>query len=66
MKTKRGDFTFVVKEGPGQPFIVAEPTSDVPGMKGLIGFDLKPGTTLDAANDLARIMRQHIRGLSIT
>ena len=35
-------------------------------MKGLIGFDMKPGTSLDEANELARKMRQHIRGLSIT
>jgi hypothetical protein len=35
-------------------------------MTGLIGFDLKPGTTLETAQDLARQMRQHITGMSIT
>ena len=67
MVTDRGEFTFVVKEGPeDQPFVAAEPTSDMPNAPGLIGFDLAPGATLEQAQDIARFMRQHIRGISVT
>ena len=66
-KTVRGEFTFVAKEGgKGTAFIVAEPTSDLPGMTDLIAFDLNPGTNLETAKELARQMRQHITGISVT
>jgi hypothetical protein len=65
--TERAEFTFVVKERPaGEPSIVAEPTSQMPGFRGLIGLDLKPGTTLEQAKEVAKYLRQHIRGLSLT
>jgi hypothetical protein len=36
------------------------------GITDLISFDLKPGTSLETAQDLARHMRKHIVGLSVT
>ena len=67
MTTHRGEFTFVVKEGSkDQPVIIAEPTSDMPNASGLIGFDLALGTTLEQAQDIAKFMREHIRGISVT
>lgn len=65
--TQRAEFTFTVKEGAnGEPSIVAEPTAELAGFRGLIGFDLKPGTHLETAEILASLMRKHIRGLSLT
>jgi hypothetical protein len=66
-KTVRGEFTFVAKEGgKGTAFIVAEPTSEIPGMADLIAFDLKPRTSLETAKELARQMRRHMVGISVT
>src|SRR6476659_741206 len=66
-KTVRGEFTFAAKEGgKGTAFIVAEPTSDIPGMTDLIAFDLNPGTNLETAKELARQKRKHITGISVT
>jgi hypothetical protein len=58
---ERADFTFVVKEGSqGKPWIAAEQLTG----GGLICFDLVPGTTMDQAQELARHMRTHIRGIT--
>ena len=58
---ERADFTFVVKEGSqGKPWIAAEQLTG----GGLICFDLVPGTTIDQAQELARHMRKHIRGIT--
>jgi hypothetical protein len=63
-RTEREECTFVVKEsGDGIPYVVAEPT--MPSGR-LIGFDLTLGATLDDADKVAKFMRAHIRGLSIT
>jgi hypothetical protein len=63
--TERAEVAFVVKEGgDGKLHIVAEPTADMKNVRGLIGFDLKPGTTLEQAREIAKYMRQHIRGIN--
>jgi hypothetical protein len=66
--TERAEFTFTVKEGAsGKPWIAAEPLGgDMPSLRGLLGFDLAPGTTLEQAHSLAKYMRENIRGLSLT
>lgn len=67
--TERAEFTFVVKEGDRgtTPWIAAEPLGrDMPSLRGLLGFDLVPGTTLEQARGFAKYMRENIRGLSLT
>ena len=66
--TERAKFTFVVKEYvSGTPWILAEQLSgEMPNLRGTIGFDLAPGTTLDQAKEIAEYMREHIRGLALT
>ena len=66
--TERAPFDFRVKQFPsGAPWIVAEQISgDMPSLRGLLGFDLEPGTTLQEAGELASHMRKHIRGLSLS
>ena len=59
MKTKRGEFNFVVKERPdGTVWIAAEPSGGEEVFKGLMGFDLPFGTTLERAKEIAADMRQ--------
>jgi hypothetical protein len=66
--TERAKFTLTVKEhSSGISWIAAEQLSgEMASINGLIGFDLVPGTTLDQATEIAKYLRQHIRGLSLT
>jgi hypothetical protein len=68
MMTERAEFTFVAKESAtGAPFVAAEPVSDMPKtIRAVIGFDLKAGTTLKEAHEIAAYLRSHIRGVSVT
>jgi hypothetical protein len=64
---RHAESTFIVKDGAdGKPVIVAEPTAEALGLSVLIGFDLRAGTTLATAKQLAHSMRMHIEGTSIT
>jgi hypothetical protein len=61
------EFTFVVKESAeGKPWLAAEPTSDIAEARGVFGFELAPGTTLDDAAEIAKFMRKHIQGITVT
>ena len=61
------EFTFVVKESAeGKPWIAAEPNSDIAGTRGLISFELAPGTTLDDAAEVAAFVQKQIRGITVT
>ena len=61
------EFTFVVKESAeGKPWIAAEPNSDIADTRGLISFELAPGTTLDDAAEVVAFMQKHIRGITVT
>jgi len=65
--TDRAEFNFTVKEfASGTPWIVAEPMNKMLSIGGMIGFDLKPGTTLKQAHEIADYMRKHIEGISYT
>jgi hypothetical protein len=61
--TKRAECSFVVKEGPeGQPLIAVEPSpADL-----LIMFSLKPGASIQGAQELALHMRQGIVSVAVT
>jgi hypothetical protein len=67
MRTERADFTFTVKEySDGTPWIAAEQLrGDMPTLKGLVGFDLRPDTTYGEAMDMAKYLRQHLAGLNL-
>jgi hypothetical protein len=64
--TQCADFIFVVKEyHDGRPWIAFEPGSQgLTSIKGSLGFDLKDGTTLEQAHEVARLLRQHIKALT--
>lgn len=66
--TERGEFRFTVKESHnGKPWIAFEPAgSRLISVKGMLGFDLKDGATLDDAKEIARYMNENIRTLSLT
>jgi hypothetical protein len=65
-QTQRGHFLFRVSEyGDGTPWISTEPyrTEDrlkVLGDGGFIGFDLKPGTTIQQAGQIAEYLNDHL------
>jgi hypothetical protein len=61
--TERAECTFMVKEGPeGQPLIAVEPSpADL-----LIIFSLRPGASIQGAQELALHMRQGIVSVSVT
>ena len=67
MSTERAEFTFTVKEfSDGTPWIAAEQLrGDMPNLKGLLGFDLRPDTTYAEAMDMAKYLRGHISGLNL-
>ncbi|MGC1178345.1 MAG: hypothetical protein WA884_04805 [Methyloceanibacter sp.] len=63
-KLERTECTFVVKESDGGiPYVLAEPTT---ASGQLIGFNLTPGATLDDAHKIAKFMRAHISGVSMS
>jgi mannose/fructose-specific phosphotransferase system component IIA len=66
--TERAEFTFIAMDFvSGTPWNVAEQLSgDMPTLRGTLGFELAAGTTLNQTNEIAKYMREHIRGLSFT
>lgn len=70
MSTERSEYRCVVKEfESAQPFLVFEPFSGEPptALRGhLISIDLKPGTTLEEAKELASALNQKMIGLAVT
>lgn len=70
MATKRSEVTFTVKEfESGQPWIALEILrGDVTpkDLGGLVGFDLKQGTSLEDAKEIARYLREKIERISLT
>lgn len=69
--TDRGKFLFRVAEySGGVPWIMTDPfhTKDrLPILKGgFIGFDLKPGTTIEQAEQVARYLNDHIESITTT
>ena len=65
--TARAECTFVLKEAAdGKLFIVAEPTVNLSKLRGLLGFELADGITMNQAHELVKAMRSSIRSISIT
>ena len=65
--TERAECTFILKEtDDGKPCIVAEPTINLSKLRGLLGFDLADGITIEQARELAKAMRSSIRSVAIT
>lgn len=65
--TGRASVSFKVKEyAGGQPWVLAEWLSGDDLFGGTLGFELKPGTTLKEAKEIADYLRKHIRGLALT
>lgn len=68
--TYQGDYRAVVKRGPeNEPLVVFELSGDkaIPGLKGeVIGIHLKPGTSSQQAEDLARAVNQHMSSFFLT
>ncbi len=67
--TQRGEYVFDEKEyDDGTPWIMMTPwDEDLSILKGgFIGFDLKPGTSVEEANELAERLRRIVTGVSYT
>lgn len=69
-KTERADYLFAVKEyGDGTPWIMLElrQAPDLPCVgDGFLGFDLKEGTDIRRASEIARFLNQTIASVSHT
>lgn len=68
-KTERSKYRFTVKEfGDGTPWIMLEPDGqDLACLgDGFLGLDLKPGHTLDDAQEVASFLNKHITTMAYT
>lgn len=68
-KTERADYLFKVSEyGDGTPFISMEPRGS--GLRiceeGQILFDLKPDTTIEQAEEFAKLLNKNIEHVGFT
>ena len=66
--TERAPYVPTVKEGAdGRPFIVFEPAGgEIPFLRTAdVILDLKPGTSIEQAGEIAAYLRRHIGGLAI-
>ncbi|MGC2408715.1 MAG: hypothetical protein WA441_01530 [Methyloceanibacter sp.] len=59
------DFTFIVKEYHQGTFVIGAEQLDGDRLvlPTLLGFELAPGTSIEKAQEVARYMREHIRGI---
>jgi hypothetical protein len=66
--TVRFTARLTVKEGTNNPFLAFEPTSEMPGALTGIDFslDLAPGTTLEGAQRIAKLLNGQVVGLAAT
>jgi hypothetical protein len=67
-RTDRGRYRAFVKEyGDGQPFLALESMGDeIPMLRNRhVSLDLKRGTTLDEARELATLIDKRVEGLAI-
>ena len=66
----QGRYKAIVKEGPaGEPFIIFEPLGGDPitdFKDTLFGFNLKPDTSIEKAQNIARQINEHISSFFIT
>ncbi len=68
-KTEIAEYTFTVKEGEFDPFIMCEPysgQSSFLGSEGFLTIQLFPGTAVDRAQDIARYLRHNVSGIGVT
>ena len=67
MMTTRSEVTFRVKEyGSDNPWIAVEELRGNLAVKGLLGLDLREGTTLDQAKEIAGYLNEHVRCVTLT
>ncbi len=69
LKTERAEIRITVKEdSDGAPFLMIEPTAGSLGIlsRAFLTFDMKPGTSLDTARELADSLNRSIRALAHT
>ena len=65
--TERGEYTFRVKDFEnGRFWIAAEPLKGLKRINGLLSFDLVEGMTLEKAREIAKLMNDNIRSISLT
>lgn len=68
MPTERGQYRCVLKEGASTPFLALEPTGqELPTIqgRGILIIDLRPGTTFEQAQALARELDKYMIGVAI-
>jgi hypothetical protein len=66
--TEHGEFRFTVKEThDGKSWIAFESAGDkIKGVQGLLGLDLKAGTTHLKAKEIAQYLNNNVKSLSLT
>jgi hypothetical protein len=68
-RSEHGRYLFKVSEyGDGSCWISTEPRDrDIPALKhALLGFQLRPGTTIKQAEEIAKFMNEHTTEVSLT
>lgn len=68
MPTLRGEYRFTVRESAsGVSWLAAEPTGESnPWLDGVLGFELRPGTTRWEAERLAGILNTYVVAIGLT
>jgi hypothetical protein len=68
---QRGNYSYRVKEGNSGPWIAAEPAGNplrIVGTEGQdlnVGFNLRPGATIEQATQIARLMNDWIVSIEL-
>ena len=68
MTTARGEYRFTVRESAGGvPWLAAEPKGDRnPWLNSVLGFELRPETTREEAENLAQVLNGYIVAIGLT
>jgi len=67
MTSARGEYLFTVRESAsGGTWLAAEPTERIPWFDGVLGFELRPNTTREEAENLAQILNGYVVAIGLT
>jgi hypothetical protein len=63
--TQRAEVRFAVKEYESGRLWIAAETGMIPGVDGVIGFDMVPDLTIEHAEEIAMFLNHHVHFLSL-
>jgi hypothetical protein len=65
--TERSECRFTVKESSNsRPWIAVELYGRLPSVKGNLGLELRPGVTLEEAQEVARYLKGWVKAISVS